>query len=103
MALVRKARPLTLAEEFRAFRMNFLYSQRDLAQKIACSRRTVQSVESGRITNPHPATLRRFREFRRRSEAEALAASRRSKALEGERPGWARSWAGWGGWRAGRL
>lgn len=56
-----------LAQEFKSFRSEFLFSQKKLADTLehgAC-RRTIQMIEAGKV-NPNPETLKRFRELVRK-------------------------------------
>jgi len=59
-----------IAAEFIAFRKEYLFSQKKLADTLehgAC-RRTIQMIEAARV-NPNPETLKRFRELARRHKA----------------------------------
>lgn len=48
-----------------------LYSERNLAQALGCSRRTIVSVESGKeVIAPHFDLQRRFRDLKRQRESE---------------------------------
>ena len=49
-----------LAEEMKNVRRDNLLNQKELADILDLSRRTIQMIESGSIT-PHPATLAAFR------------------------------------------
>lgn len=53
------------ALEWRLFRKNHLFTQKQLAEVMDISRRTIQQIESGRVS-PHPQTLRRFLVFQNR-------------------------------------
>lgn len=57
-------------EEWREFRKRALFSQRELAELLEVSTRTVQNIEGGRFT-PIPSTLNRFRDLKRKHEKEA--------------------------------
>lgn len=48
-----------LADCMVVFRKNNLLTQKDLAEVLDLSRRTIQMIESGSIT-PHPTTLKAF-------------------------------------------
>ena len=61
-----------LAQEFKSFRRRFLFAQRELADALGCSRRTIVSIEGGVTMNPRPELLRRFRDLKRK-EQEATA------------------------------
>lgn len=61
----RKERSL----EWFNFRDEFLFTQQRLAEILGLSRRTIQMVESGKIT-PHPETLRVFAVLKGKHEAE---------------------------------
>ena len=63
------ARRQVLAKEWIDFREEFIFTQIRLAETLGLSRRTVQMVESGKIS-PHPETLRKFN---------ALAATHRNE------------------------
>jgi DNA-binding XRE family transcriptional regulator len=60
------------AREWKQFRRNFLFSQRDLAHALKCSLRTVQAVE-GEETVPQARIKRRFRDLK--TEQEKLASA----------------------------
>jgi len=62
------------AAEFKKFRRDFLFSQQNLSEALGCSRRTIMSIESGQVVNPHADLLRRFRNLRRAEERAALMA-----------------------------
>jgi DNA-binding XRE family transcriptional regulator len=62
------------ASEWRAFRKNFLYSQRLLAQLLGVCRRTVQMIETGRVS-PQVGTLRAFRDLRAKHERDQREAA----------------------------
>lgn len=53
--------------EWRSFRLRFLFTQAKLAEILGVSRRTVQSVEAGRVT-PATSTLRMFLALKARHE-----------------------------------
>jgi DNA-binding XRE family transcriptional regulator len=69
------------AQEFLEFRKRFLFSQRDLAEALTCSLRTVASIERGEVTTPHPRWLRKFRTLKHRCERLELEAAQRAQAL----------------------
>jgi hypothetical protein len=58
------------AQIWRAFRRNYLFSQRDLAAALKCSLRTVQAIEGEEVV-PQARIQRRFRDLK--SEQEKLA------------------------------
>jgi DNA-binding XRE family transcriptional regulator len=60
------------AAEWKKFRRDYLFSQRNLADALRCSRRTIVSIEGGVTMNPHPELLRRFRDLKR-AEKERVA------------------------------
>jgi hypothetical protein len=67
-----RKRALARAREWKTFRRDYLFSQRNLATALQCSRRTVVSVEGGKeVLNPHPDLLRRFRDLKRQQEKAA--------------------------------
>jgi DNA-binding XRE family transcriptional regulator len=58
------------ATQFKAFRADYLYTQKALAGALHCSVRTVASVESGcEVVRPSLDLLRRFRDLKRREIA----------------------------------
>ena len=62
------------AREWKEFRRAYLYSQRNLADALGCSRRTIVAVEGGReVTCPHADLLRRFRDLKRQQEKQEEA------------------------------
>jgi DNA-binding XRE family transcriptional regulator len=63
------------AEEWKAFRRNFLYSQADLATALRCARRTIVGIEIGETLNPHPSLLKRFRNLQMAEERRERAAT----------------------------
>lgn len=54
-----KAREV-LAKQMKDFRRDNLFNQKKLAEILDLSRRTIQMIESGKIT-PHPGTLLAFK------------------------------------------
>jgi DNA-binding XRE family transcriptional regulator len=68
------------AQEWKTFRLHFLYSQSNLAEAIKCSRRTVVSVESGsEVIRPNVELLRRFRELKLDCKRQLRAIERSTK------------------------
>ena len=57
-----------LANDWKMFRRNNLFTQQQLAEVIGVCRRTIQLIEGGYVT-PHPQTLRRFAVFRQKCKA----------------------------------
>lgn len=55
--------------EWCAFRTQYLFSQKKLAEVLGISRRTVQQIEAGRIS-PHQETLRLFSRLKEKYESE---------------------------------
>lgn len=51
-----------LADEMKDFRKTNLLNQKQLAEVLELSRRTIQMIEGGTIT-PHPGTLQAFRDL----------------------------------------
>lgn len=51
-----------LAQEFISFRKRFLLTQKQLAERLDISRRTIQMVEVAKVS-PQPGTIRVFRAF----------------------------------------
>jgi hypothetical protein len=56
------------AREWKLFRRDHLFSQRNLCEALRCSRRTVVAIESRETLCPHPDLLRRFRDLKRKHE-----------------------------------
>jgi DNA-binding XRE family transcriptional regulator len=57
------------ALEWRQFRVNYLFSQGNLAHALGCCRRTICAIESGReVMAPSYELLRRFRDLKKRQE-----------------------------------
>jgi DNA-binding XRE family transcriptional regulator len=52
-----------LAQEFIDFRKEFLFNQKQLAERLEISRRTIQMIEAAKVS-PHPGTIRSFRTFK---------------------------------------
>ena len=65
-----------LAVEFSQFRQDNNLSQKLLAEVIGISRRTIQSVEAGRIL-PHKQTLDAFEKLKLKYAAEGKSGSRK--------------------------
>jgi DNA-binding XRE family transcriptional regulator len=47
------------AKEWVDFRFNYLFTQKQMADVLGVSRRTIQMIEAGLVT-PHPKTIRLF-------------------------------------------
>jgi len=62
------------ANEWKTFRKTFLFSQRNLADAIHLSRRTIQAIEAARV-NPQYSTQRKFRDLRIAQERTSSAAA----------------------------
>jgi DNA-binding XRE family transcriptional regulator len=62
----RKAR----ARDWKMFRRNNMFTQKRLSEIAGICRRTIQLVENGYVT-PHPLTLRRFDDLKRKYKANA--------------------------------
>ena len=65
-----------LAIQFSRFRQDHNLSQKLLAEVIGISRRTIQSIEAGRIL-PHKATVDAFNDLKAKYAAEAKANKRK--------------------------
>jgi DNA-binding XRE family transcriptional regulator len=79
------------ADEWRVFRRDYYFTQRELTNQLECSRRTVINIEHGALTYPSVALLRRFHYLQRkfvyehRREEDVTEASRLEReALEKE-------------------
>lgn len=59
-------------EQFRRFRAEYLYSQRELARLLNCCKRTISSIEVGEVRNPHRELQRKFRALEYKFEQKAL-------------------------------
>jgi DNA-binding XRE family transcriptional regulator len=59
--------------EWREFRRQFRFSQVDLADALAISRRTVLYIEGQKILQPSSSTLKAFAELKRNMETEEAA------------------------------
>jgi DNA-binding XRE family transcriptional regulator len=58
------------ANDWKLFRRNNFFTQKQLAEVIGVSRRTIQQVEGAHIT-PRDLTLRRFAVFKQKCKANA--------------------------------
>ena len=47
------------AKQWVDFRFSYLFTQKQMAEVLGISRRTVQMIEAGQVT-PHPKTIRLF-------------------------------------------
>lgn len=63
-----RLRAAARAQEWRAFRQTYLYSQGHLATALQCGRRTVCAIEHAEIMHPSYDLLRRFKALRQRHE-----------------------------------
>jgi DNA-binding XRE family transcriptional regulator len=61
------------AKEWVDFRRNYLFSQRKLAERLGCARRTIVSIESATTTLPHAELPQKFADLRRKHERERIA------------------------------
>jgi hypothetical protein len=60
------------AQMWKAFRRDYLFSQRDLAAALKCSLRTVQAIEGEEVV-PQARIQRRFRDLKSKQEKLASA------------------------------